>query len=500
MLLLPLMLAGKALAQGNPKTTHTMTVLDDNPDQRTLNPMSSLGPDETYTILTLKPSGTDEHSQTKWVETTGLTAETTVTSQFSFSTTSSTTTPSGTGTYSISWQHGHHMEVITVTGPEGQPSEVTRADLLTTHVTVSASTKEDGTTVLVPVDKTETTTVTERLTRSPSDWTETDTITATFHKTPTDGVETATVTTYLKGPSQTSLPHKENIIPFGVKNFNCPPNPFRKNGYQSCKAQNCMIDFQKPMNYSTVHSYMVSSNWANITYSTYVQTPHWGRAEAKHTYTESHGLQCTDERSCLQVCETQGRKGFKTLLVFAILIPLITFAALLFCCCVPLLWFRKRARNGRAYGSNKALTEGSEISGGSIARVSNDPVGTGTEEVITAGGAAGAGASKAGQGNETVTTSDGRTVTSAPGAADSTATITEATGNGRAGTMRRAAEEGRAPQRVRFGENPPNNAGGETVTTTTTQVDGAAELRTGSEVFDVGSMRGRKRNRGDEPL
>lgn len=499
MFLLPLILAGIVLAQENPRTTHTVTVLDDNPDQRTLNPMSSMGLDETFTILTLKPSGTDEHSQTRWVETTGQSADTTVTSQFSFEGTSSTFTPSGTATHSISWQHGHHMEVVTVTGPDGKPSEVTRADLLSTHVTVSATTKPDGRTVLVPVDQTDTTTITERLTKD----TDTATITATFSRHQSDDIETATVTTLLKGPAKTHLPHKEGAIIHLASQSKCAPNPFRKSAYKACQAANCMIAFQKPINYSTVHAYTVFSHLANITYSTSIETAHWGRSDKKKTYTGSLGLKCTDERTCHDVCLLEGRTHFKTLLVFAIIIPLLIFAALLFCCCVPIVWFHKRARNGRAYGSNKekALTEGSGTSAGnSIARISNDPVGSTAEEVV-AGGAAGAAGSRAagGGGNETTTTSDGRTVTTAPG--DSTATITDGHGGG-AGTMRRAAEEGRAGQRVRFGDNPAPAAGnaGETVTTTTTQVDGAAELRTGSEVFDVGSMRGRKRSRADEAV
>ncbi|KAM0723037.1 hypothetical protein Q7P37_001236 [Cladosporium fusiforme] len=494
LLLLPFLL-GKALAQSNPTTTHTVTVLDDNPDQRTLNPMSSLGPDETYTILTLKPSGTDEHSQTKWVETTGLTAETTVTSQFSFSTTTSPTiAPSGTATHSISWQHGHHMEVVTVTGPDGKPSAVTRADLLSTHVTVEASTKDDGTTVLVPVDRTETTTVTEHLTRLPSNKTDTATVTATFTRSPGHDIETATITTMLDGSPKITLPHKEGAAAHYAPSSKCHPHPWRKNAFRTCMSNNCMAAFQRPINYSTVHAYPVFNQLYNITYSTSVTTPHWGKTlGGKHIYTEDAGVSCKDERGCQDTCAIAGRKAVKTLMVFTIIIPLLIFLlALLCCCCVPLVWLKKR-RTGRAYGnSNKALTEGSETSGGnSIARVSNDPVGTVTEEVVAGGGAAGA----AGRGNENTASSDSRTVTSGPAAADSTATITDTSG-GRAGTMRRAAEEGRAPQRVRFGENPSNAA--ETVTTTTTQVDGPAEVRTGSEVFDVGSMRGRKRNRGDE--
>lgn len=423
MLLLPLLLAVKALAQG---TTHTITILDDEPDQRTLNTVTSIGPGDVFTTFTLKPSGVDENSQTRWVEHTGRTARTTVTSELYIpSETSTSTKPSGTATQSLSWVAGPHLEVVTFVDPDGKSRTVTRADLQSTHVTLSPLTKPDGTTVLVPQssaapDDTQIFTVT-RVHTSGADGVDVSTVTK-FHTSAADGAGILTVTNF-----HTSHQQKAAVDPAagGAKSKSQPKSkPKHKPKYKG--------NFFKTLQDLRVH-----------------------------------------------------RARDFALLLLAIIAALLALLVLFFCCCAWM--FRKRQRKNRDR-SGKEVVEVTDAAG----------------NVVTTTTGPGGGATAAGNGSNVVTSSGGATGAGGSGTAtqvvpvtDSSGAATTATGTeaSRAGTMRRAAEEGRAPQRVRFGEKPE-----ETVTTTTTQVDGSTEMRTGSEIFDVGSMRGRKRNRGDEPL
>lgn len=183
-----------------------------------------------------------------------------------------------------------------------------------------------------------------------------------------------------------------------------------------------------------------------------------------------------------------------------LLAGLLAFILMLLCCCLP---FCIRKRKNRREPTEKNPS-GTQV-------VSTTPQGTGSSAGGAAGGtgAGGTGAGGTGTGGTapggaqvvtTGTTAPPPTgtapISTATGAPTEVVTTTTDTGKDGPGTMRRAAEEGRAGQRVRF-DGTPNDT---TTTTTTHQVDGTAEVRTGSEVFDVGSMRGRKRNRGDEPL
>lgn len=423
MLLLPLLLVAKALAQG---TTHTITILDDEPDQRTLNTVTSTGPGDVFTTFTLKPSGVDENSQTRWVEHTGRTAKTTVTSELSIPPETSTSTkPSGTATQSLSWVAGPHLEVVTFVDPDGKSRTVTRADLQSTHVTLSPSAKPDGTTVLVPQsstapDDTEIFTVT-RLHTSGADDIDVSTVTK-LHKSAADGAGILTVTKF-----------------------------------------------------HTSHQQKAADD------------PAAGGAKSKSTSTSKpkHKSKFRGNFFAYLVAMRVHRHRDFVFALVGMIAALLALLVLLFCCCAWM--FRKRQRKTRDR-NGKEVVEVTDAAG----------------NVVTTTAGSGRGAGGAGNGSNVVTSSGGGsgaggsgTTTQAVPVTDSSGAATTVTGPeaGRAGTMRRAAEEGRAPQRVRFGEQP-----NDTVTTTTTQVDGSTEMRTGSEIFDVGSMRGRKRNRGDEPL
>ncbi|KAL1586914.1 hypothetical protein WHR41_04217 [Cladosporium halotolerans] len=424
MLLLPLLLAAKALAQG---TTHTITILDDEPDQRTLNTVTSTGPGDVFTTFTLKPSGVDENSQTRWVEHTGRTAKTTVTSELSIPPgTSTSTKPSGTATQSLSWVAGPHLEVVTFVDPDGKSRTVTRADLQSTHVTLSPSTKSDGTTVLVPQsstapDDTEIFTVT-RVHTSGEDGVVGVSTASKFHTSAADGAGILTVTKF-----HTSQQQKAAV----------------ESAAGGAKSKSKSKSKPKP------------------------------KHKPKGNFF-----------AYLQALRVQRQRSFIFLLL-AIATATLVLLVLFFCCCAWM--FRKRQKKTRDR-NGKEVAEVTDAAG----------------NVVTTTAGSGGGAGGAGSGSNVVTSSGGGSGAGGSGTAtqvvpvtDSSGTATTATGTeaSRAGTMRRAAEEGRAPQRVRFGEQP-----NETVTTTTTQVDGSTEMRTGSEIFDVGSMRGRKRNRGDEPL
>jgi hypothetical protein len=189
-------------------------------------------------------------------------------------------------------------------------------------------------------------------------------------------------------------------------------------------------------------------------------------------------------------------------------VPAIILLGLLLLCLPCLLCLRRhRRRNTQKPVKQEAVTVVEQPvavvagNGGAAGGAAGSAAGG------TAGGAAGSGgAGGAGGGGSTVTQTAAPVATTAPAkAAPATTTATAAptevvtttteTDKNHAGTMRRAAEEGRAGPRVRFDGQPAENN-----PAAAHQVDGTAEMRTGSEVFDVGSMRGRKRNRGDEPL
>ena len=189
-------------------------------------------------------------------------------------------------------------------------------------------------------------------------------------------------------------------------------------------------------------------------------------------------------------------------------VPAIILLGLLLLCLPCLLCLRRhKRRNTQKPVKQEAVTVVEQPVPGVATTGSGAGGAAGSAAGGTAGGAAGSGgAGGAGGAGSTVTQTAAPVTTTAPakatpatttatGAPTEVVATTTETDKNHAGTMRRAAEEGRAGPRVRFDGQPAENN-----PATAHQVDGTAELRTGSEVFDVGSMRGRKRNRGDEPL
>jgi hypothetical protein len=542
MLLLPTLFAATALAA----STYTVTILDDNPDQRTLNtPSTSAG--DVVSYLTLHPDGVDSNGKTRYGVQTGVSAGTTVTSYFDIpSSATPTTAPAGTLTQNLPWHQGHHIEVLTTTDPDGKVHEVTRIDQQTTHITVSPTTKPNGDVVLVS---------------SGIYPPEGGVLTTTVIQPPTATQGSATSTYDLSSPSDRSWPVCNNgsvtwitlepalwhfydlIIPKTI-----PPVSM------ACKGDVKHLDIVRitvPMNGST---------WA---------VPHVGaEIEKLHRYQIQrqihrafHGDQCflVNDLVDFGTCGTHTiRATYRSYPYLArhkesvkgylwLFLPLgLAFLLLAILACLA----HRRASPARAHAREEAEKRsqvivpvvGSTDTAATIAPAAGTiPPAAGTIAPAVVGpvaatgaggsGTAGSPAAATGAGGPVATTGSGGS-----GAAGGPAATTGAGGSGPArgsgpaggsgtvssagaaptgpvvtgaahtpsgnpkevvttettkdqpGTLRRAMEEGRAGHRVRFD----SSAG--------PQVDGGAELRTGSEVFDTGSVRGRKRNRGDEPL
>jgi hypothetical protein len=527
MLLLPIFLAAKALAA----TTHTVTILDDNPDQRTLSTPASTAAGDIVTYLTLYPDGVNEDGQTRYGQVTGVSAEVTVTSFMEIPpSTTPTTTPSGTLTQSLPWHNGHHIEVLTVTDPDGTVHEVTRIDQQSTHITVSAATKPNGAIVLVSSGLSSSPTPTERsgttttvLAPAPTLSSAERSVTTTTVLAPASTQEKAlgpvrrlpvcnngTVTWTTIDPSCWPVYDMMIPIPPGVND----PVP------EECAKKN--VTQLKHFNVTIAHIPMRGTNMTQSKehldksmeeerdeLTSIFGGPKCSMVHELVDFGKCGGTSYVAEyRRIIQL--KRGRKPW--LLKHWWLIPAIMIP-LLFICCVPLCLCRRRRR--REATEKSKLQDPTTVvqqpvpvvvtGTGAANGTATGPAGTvaGNPAVVgSAGGPSSTGATATGSGSGTTVVPAGAatTTTGAPvgtAAPAQVVTTTTDTTKENPGTLRRAAEEGRAGRNVRFDGHP------ETATSTTThphQVDGTAELRTGSEVFDVGSMRGRKRNRGNEPL
>ena len=514
MLLLPIFLAAKALAA----TTYTVTVLDDNPDARTLSTPASTAPGDVVTYLTLYPNGIDSNGQTQYARQTGVPAGTTVTSLLDIpSATSPTASPAGTLTQSLPWHDGHHIEVLTVTDPDGTVHEVTRIDQQSTHVTVSQTTKPNGDVVLVS---------------SGLYPTGTDTATPT---------STTTVTTLAPAPTQEKRLSHVRALPF-CDNGNVSwstidpgcwrfydmivPTPPPINNTTPAK---CTGNKHRTVAFTIASIPMKGANPTDsATSSKKKETSLSDLKDAVKDSFKGRNDNCEvvqdfiDFGECggVRVVQATGpealrlkakRKPWILRWWWVAVIPILLIALLLLPC---VLCFKRHQRRNAAAAEKPIKQEAVTVVQQPVPVVVANGAGgaAGSSAGSTAGGAAPvAGAAGSGGAGGTGSTTSGTTgpaatATPAPaGAAPATTTTTAVpaevvtttteTNNDHAGTMRRAAEEGRAGHRVRF-----DGQAAENTPATAHQVDGTAELRTGSEVFDVGSMRGRKRNRGDEPL
>jgi hypothetical protein len=542
MLLLPIFLAAKALAA----STYTVTVLDDNPDARTLSTPASTADGDVVTYLTLYPDGVNTDGQTRYVQQTGVSAEQTVTSLLNIPpTTTPTASPAGTVTQDLPWYQGHHIEVLTVTDPDGTVHEVTRIDQQSTHVTVHASTKANGDVVLVSSGSYPPETTTDASTA-----TTTDVLTDVVTDAPTDtasDVPAGTTTVTDVAP----LPTHEKLMGFVRK------LPFCNNGSitwttiePACwPVYDSIVPTQPPVNMTPAECTGDKHRTATFTVA---HIPMRGSAptdtaaaeakEFKDSMRESKNAIKDLFRSHYDGCEAVqnfvdfgtcggvhlvSQVGPETLRIKAKksrkswlrkwwwIIPLILLGLGLFLLPCLLCMRRRKRRNAEKPLKQEAVTvvqqpvpvvvaSGAGGAGGASGAAGSTSSGAGGSAVpVGAAGSGGAG----GTGTTTTGTTAPATTVTPAGAAPATTTTTGAptevvtttteTNKDHAGTMRRAAEEGRAGPgpRVRFDGQPADHN-----PTAAHQVDGTAEFRTGSEVFDVGSMRGRKRNRGDEPL
>lgn len=504
MLLLPIFLAAKAHAA----TTYTITILDDNPDQRTLSSPVLTSSGDVFSTITLYPDGVNSDGQTRYARQTGVSAGQTVTSFIEIPPSSTpTTTPSGTLTQTLPYHQGHHIEVLTVTDPDGTVHEITRIDQQSTHVTVSPTTKPNGETVLVS--------------------------SGLYPPAPN-----VTTTTVLASPAPTPAPTQQKALE-PVREL-----PICNNGKVTwttvepgCWPVYDMMVPTKP-NIDPTPSKCAKVKKEDLTVFNVIvaNIPMKGSNMAESH--ESHNRRKRDElkqdikgifrrEQCILVRElvdfgtcgnltvqalyretTQLKKSKKHWLFRWWWIFPAIFLPLFLICLLPCCLCRRRHRRENAekhlkneqpvtvvqgaapvvVGTAAGTGAGGATGGAAGQTAAGGPAATG------AGGAGGAGGSGATGGGTTTTTTPAGTAP--PATAAPTEVVTTTTEKETPGTLRRAAEEGRAGRNVRFDGKP-----AETVTTTPAhQVDGTAELRTGSEVFDVGSMRGRKRNRGDEPL
>ena len=328
--------------------------------------------------------------------------------------------------------------------------------------------------------------------------------------------------------------------------------------WKQCEYERCMWDYRKPINITTVFLAAMADPYDHskpvlgyFTQQTSISgRPHWGTTKKNAVYwplrtasTLSEGIpsttvtrdipttaskhkdkdierepHCWDEETCHRRCKTLPdhslyviKKSRSVLLIVCTAVAgFIILLCLILCC---LCCFRRRnskkqrdPQRGRK-DSGPASTVITEATLDPATGRVVDPATGGTPAVIVtsatdssgAGGGAGDSASgAAGHGNE-----------KSGGAGGAAATGTDARaaeGDGR-GTLSRRAEEGRG--RVHFGEAQGGGGTGEKVvqqgsqdpgtehveTVPAHQVDGAGGRRTGSEVFDMGSVRGRKRAR-----
>jgi hypothetical protein len=510
MLLLPIFLAAKALAA----TTYTVTILDDNPDQRTLSTPALTAAGDIVTYITLYPDGVNEDGQTRYGRQTGVSAEHTVTSLMEIPpSTTPTTTPSGTLTQSLPWHNGHHIEVLTVTDPDGTVHEVTRIDQQSTHITVSPTTKPNGATVLVSsglyLTSAEgdviTTTVLAPAPIAPAPAPTQEKAVGPVRRLPVCNNGTVSWTTIepscwpvydmmIPIPPAVSDPvpeecAKKNLT--DIKHFNVTIASIPMKGANMTKSKD-HFDEKMKKEYENELTSIFGGHKCSMVHE-YVDFGKCGDTTVVAEY-----------RSTIQLKKSKKPLFFKLWWIIpAIMIPLLLI------CCVPLCLCRRRRR--------REATEKSKLQDPTTVVQQPVPVvvtgtgaanGTATDPARTvagnpaaagsAGGPSSTDATGSGSGTTVVPAGAAITTTQAPvgtAAPAQVVTTTTDTTKENPGTLRRAAEEGRAGRNVRFDGHP------ETATSTTAhQVDGTAELRTGSEVFDVGSMRGRKRNRGDEPL
>jgi hypothetical protein len=517
MLLLLIFLAAKALAA----STCTVTVLDDNPDARTLSTPASTAAGDVVTYLTLYPDGVNPDGQTRYVRQTGVSAEQTVTSLLEIPpTTTPTASPAGTVTQGLPWHNGHHIEVLTVTDPDGTVHEVTRIDQQSTHVTVHLSTMSNGDEVLVSSGFYPPETTTDNPT-----YTATDSLTGTT--TVTDVAPLPTEEKLL-GPARTLPVCNNGSITWPTIEPACwpvydmlVPTPPPAN---LTKPAQCTGGKHRTVSFTIASIPMKGSVPSDPADTSKEDEKAWRelKDEIKDSF-KSHNDGCEAVQhfvnfgTCgdVQIVQPTGpeilrikhkpeRKSW--LRRWWWIIPLVLLGLGLFLLPCLLCMRRRKRRNAEKLVKQEPVTviqqpvpvvvaTGAGGSGGAAGSTSSGVVPVG------AAGSGGAG----GAGSTTTGTTAPTTTTAPTGAAPATTTTTAAPtevvttttepDRGHAGTMRRAAEEGRAGQRVRFDGQPADHN-----PTAAHQVDGTAELRTGSEVFDVGSMRGRKRNRGDEPL
>lgn len=471
MLFLPIILAAKALAA----TTYTVTIIGGEPDQRTLGAPVTTDSGDVVTWLTVFPDGVDPDGQTRYARQTGVTADQTVSSLINMSpSTTPTVNPTGTVTRGVPVQEGHHVEVLTVTDPNRSTHEVTRIDEKTSHVTVSAITESNV--VFVPES---------RSTIAP------DYATATVTApSPTQGKGLGPV-------RQLPICNNGNIT-WTMVASGCYPL------YDMMLPTPKPAGVLKPSQCTGRHPYRTIT----VTRSTYSMLgstpPNLSRVQRDNEaaqkldtareldkYREVDGCEIVEEIIDFGMCgavqaiahkrqtlryripSTWIIKWWWVLLLPLLMVMILTAAA--FCL--------SRRRAGRKVNEKAVTAPGpTSVAQQTVPVDAVTGTATGTEGATSStGGAAG---------------STGSTTTApaaaAPAATEVVTTTTEPATE-HSGTMRRAAEEGRS--RVHFDEHPDVKT-----IPRADQVDGAAELRTGSEVFDVGSMRGRKRGRGDEPL
>jgi hypothetical protein len=498
MLLLPIFLVAKALAA----TTYTVTVLEGEPDARTLSIPLPTAAGDVVTYLTLFPDGVDQDGQTRFVDQTGIPGGETVTSILDIpSSTTPTTTPAGTLTQGLPWHNGHHIEVLTVTEANGSVHEVTRIDQQSTHVTVHAETKSNGDVVLVssyPTSSYPTSTIT------PAPYPTYERVVERVRALPFCDNGTVFWSTIEPG----CWPVYDMIVP------NAPHD----------RPTECTGDRHRTVPFTIATIPMKGSTPTDLAFHPKREA---GRVAEPEDTVEGSFKRRSDKCEAVQdfvdfgtcgpvhVVALTGREYLRVdhskrawFLRFWWILAIILVGLLLLCLPCLLCLRRHRRRNTQKPGKQEAVTVVEQpvavvaVNGAGGARGAAGSAGS------TAGGAAGGAAGSGGAGGteSTVTGTTAPATTNAPAkAAPATTTATGAptevvattteTDKNHAGTMRRAAEEGRAGPRVRFDGQP-----GDQNAAAAHQVDGTAEMRTGSEVFDVGSMRGRKRNRGDEPL
>ena len=499
MLWLPIFLAAKVLAAN----TYTVTVLDENPDPRTLSiPETTASGDITY--LTLYPDGVDQDGQTRFVGQTGLSADETVTSFLDVpSSTAPTTTPTGTLIQGLPWHNGHHIEVLTVTESNGSSHEVTRIDQQTTHVTVHAETRPNGDVVLV------------------SSYPKSSYLTSTITPAPY--------------PTHERLKERIRALPFCINDKvtwstiepGCwPVYDMMVPTPPHADLPECTGNYHRTVSF-TIATIPVQGSTPTYTAeppkrkagsATYPRDPVEGSFKRRNDKCEVV-QEFVDFGTCgpVHIVAMTGREYFRIshsksrwIMRFWWVVGLALLGLLLLCLPCLLCLRRRRRRNSQQPVKQEAATVVEQpvpVVAAAGAGAGGAPGSAGSTAGGAAGGAGGAAGSGGARGTgSTVTGTTAPVTTTAPakagpatspatGAPTEVVTTTTETNKDHAGTMRRAAEEGRAGQRVRFDGQPAENN-----PATAHQVDGTAELRTGSEVFDVGSMRGRKRNRGDEPL